>query len=95
MIAFAPVIPDPTTINNSPGKDETTIIGNGVNSGSSPTTRRIIEQPNDPPTPFLTSSSGNSAEEEIFPAFIAVFLIAGVLYYISRPKTKEWFLYEI
>lgn len=97
--AFGPIIPDNQNQSPPTTKNDTTLIGNGFNAASSPVIVRSSSPSTTPPsrqTIINTSNtSGQSSDKEIFLSILAVFMVAGVIFYISRPKSKEWFLYEI
>lgn len=97
MVAFAPIVPESVSMNESSDKTNTTVISNGVNSASSPVGYSTLEKPKSGPESYQAKSnpSNNFDTTGMFPSLLAIIGIAGVLFYISRPANKEWFPYEI
>lgn len=98
-IAFAPLSNDNPAPPATPSSSNTTLIGNGINAGSSPVVIRSSspQTSNSSHQSMITTANqnGESSGKETLLTFLGLFMIAGVLFYITRPKNKEWFLYEI
>lgn len=99
MFAFAPLSQESSATPASSASTETTLIGNAYNAASSPTIIRTNSpQPANISRPSMISASsdnGQSSQREVMYSIIAIIGIVGMLVYMSRPRHKEWFLYEI
>lgn len=97
MVAFAPIVPESVSMNESSDKANTTVISNGVNSASSPVRYNAVDKPKSSSDSLQANSESSNGFDTtgMFPTLLAIIGIAGVLFYISRPTNKEWLPFEI